>query len=261
MGRWSRRDWQIASIAAALAPVLEKEERSGRSAKGGALPEACSSQTTKRGKAVLEPPPTPERIPLASEKVSWVKPKEYVTYRARQIEHRDQLMQAGSTSTSATTTTASTAATTAATTPAAVTTAGALSPPAPPPVTQFLGTGRHPRAADREETLRVLMRKTKFSGHSNVDTDVADYDDHYLESLFLGRAKSGLIYLGPDERASEHKIRVNLKMGTKNTRIGVPRELKGWMKNHALSRQHDFALNPFRRSCCAPSYVRIARRS
>ena len=30
--------------------------------------------------------------------------------------------------------------------------------------------------------------------------------------------------------ASKHKIRVNLKIGTKNTRIGVPRELEGWMK-------------------------------
>ena len=42
--------------------------------------------------------------------------------------------------------------------------------------------------------------------------------------------KSGIIYLGPDEMASKHKIRVNLKIGTKNTRIGVPRELEGWMK-------------------------------
>ena len=42
------------------------------------------------------------------------------------------------------------------------------------------------------------MRKTKFSGHSNVDTGIADYDDHYLESLFAGRTKSGIIYLGPD---------------------------------------------------------------
>ena len=54
------------------------------------------------------------------------------------------------------------------------------------------------------------MHKTKFSGHSNVDTDIADYDDHYLESLFAGRTKSGIIYLGPDEMASKHKIRVNL---------------------------------------------------
>ena len=30
--------------------------------------------------------------------------------------------------------------------------------------------------------------------------------------------------------ASKHKIRVNLKIGTKNTRIGVPRELEEWMK-------------------------------
>ena len=70
------------------------------------------------------------------------------------------------------------------------------------------------------------MRKTKISGHLIV----ADYDDHYLEFLFVGRAKSGLIYLGPDELASKHKTRVNLKIGTKNTRIGVPRELEGWMK-------------------------------
>ena len=74
------------------------------------------------------------------------------------------------------------------------------------------------------------MRKTKISHHSNVDTDIADYDDHYLESLFAGRMKSGIIYLGPGEMASKHKIRVDLKIGTKNTRIGVPRELEGWMK-------------------------------
>ena len=81
------------------------------------------------------------------------------------------------------------------------------------------------------------MHKTKFSRHSNVDTDIADYDDHYLESLFAGRTKSGIIYLGPDEMASTHKIRVNLKIGTKNTRIGVPRELEGWMKT-TLYRDH-----------------------
>ena len=50
------------------------------------------------------------------------------------------------------------------------------------------------------------MRKTKISSHSTVDEDVADYDDHYLESLFVGRTKSGLIYLSPDELASKHKI-------------------------------------------------------
>ena len=66
------------------------------------------------------------------------------------------------------------------------------------------------------------MHETKFSGHSNVDTDIADYDDHYLESLFAGRTKSGIIYLGPDEMASKHKVRVNLTIGTKNMRIGVP---------------------------------------
>ena len=47
-------DEEIASIAAALKPVLEKEERSGdtgRSVKRGVLPEACSSETTKRGKS------------------------------------------------------------------------------------------------------------------------------------------------------------------------------------------------------------------
>ena len=56
------------------------------------------------------------------------------------------------------------------------------------------------------------MRKTKFSGHSNVDTDIADYDDHYLESLFAGRMKSGFLCLGPDEMASKLTIRVNLKI-------------------------------------------------
>ena len=198
--------------------MLEKEERSGdigRSVKRGALPEACCSQTAKQGKAVLEPPLNPESV----------SPEEHAAYRAH-----DRLTQAGSTSTPATSTVPSAEATTAATTQTAVTIAGTRIPPAPPPATQFLGTGRHPRTTDREETLRVLMRNTKFSGHSNVDTDLADYDDHYLESLFVGHMKSGIIYLGPGEIASKHTIRVNLKLGTKNTRIGVPRELEGWMK-------------------------------
>ena len=131
--------------------------------------------------------------------------------------------------TPATTTTPSTDAKTAATTQTAVTIAGTPIPPASGGATQFWCTGRHPRTTDREETLRVLMRETKFSVHSNVDTHIADYDDHYLESLFAGRTKSGIIYLGPDEMASEHIIRGSLKIGTKNTRIGVPRELR-WMK-------------------------------
>ena len=208
-------DEEIASIAVALKPVLEKEERSGdtsRSVKRGELPEACSSQTSKRGKAVLEPSSNPERV-------TPVKHDEY-------CEH-DHLTQAGSTSTPATVTVPSKESSTAATTQTAVTITRTRKPPAPPPATQFLGTGRHPRIADREEMLRVVVHKTKFSGHSNVDTDIADYDDHYLESLFAGRMKSGIIYLGPDEMASKHKIRVNLKIGTKNTRIGVPRELEG----------------------------------
>ena len=98
------------------------------------------------------------------------------------------------------------------------------------------------------------MRKTKFSGHSNVGTDIADYDDHYLESLFAGRMKSGIIYLGPDKMASKHKILVNLRIGTKDTRIGVPRELEGWMK----TTQH-LAFDPFRGSCCATPSATIAR--
>ena len=87
-------DDEIASIAAALTPVLEKEERSGdmgRSTKRDTLPEARSSGTTKRGKAVLEPPPTSERTPSAPEKATWVKPEEYAAYRARHVEHHKQL--------------------------------------------------------------------------------------------------------------------------------------------------------------------------
>ena len=211
-------DEDIASIAAALKLVLDKEEKSGdsgRSVKSGVLPEACSSQTNKRGKAVLEQSSNPESV----------SPGKHDEYRAH-----DHLTQAGSTSTPATATVQSTESSTAATTQTAVTITRTRKPLAPPPATRFWGTGRHPRTADREETLRVLMRKTEFSGHSNVDTDIADFDDHYLESLFAGRMKSGIICLGPDEMASKHKIRVNLKIGTKNTRIGVPRELKGWMK-------------------------------
>ena len=89
-------DEEIASIAVALKPVLEKEEKSGdsgRSVKRGVLPETCSSQTIKRGKAVLEPSSNPERV-------TPVKHGEYCAH--------DHLTQAGSTSTSATVTVPST---------------------------------------------------------------------------------------------------------------------------------------------------------
>ena len=168
-------DEEIASIAVALKPVLEKKEKSGdsgRSVKRGVLPETCSSQTTKRGKTVLEPSSNPERV-------TPVKHDEYCAH--------DHLTQAGSTSTPATVTVPSTESSTAATTQTAVTITRTRKPSAPPPAT-------------------------------------------HLESLFAGRTKSDVIYLGPDEMASKHKIRVNIKIGTKNTRIGVPRELEGWMK-------------------------------
>ena len=209
-------DEEITSIEVALKPVLEgKSEDSGRSVKRGVLPGACGSQTIKRGLAVLEPSSNPEKVtPLKCDE---------------HCEH-DHLTQAGSTSTLATVTIPSKKSSTAVTTQTAVTITRTRKPPALPPTTQFWSTGQHRRTADREETLRVLMHKTKFSGHSNVDTDIADCDDHYLESLFAGR-KSGIVYLGPDEMASKHKIRVNLKIDSKNTRIGVPCELEGWVKS------------------------------
>ena len=163
-------DEEIASIAVALKPVLEeKSGDSGRSVKRGMLPETCSSQTIKRGKAVLEPSSNPERA-------TPVKHDEYCAH--------DHLTQAGSTSTSATVTVPSTESSTAATTQTAVTITRTRKPPAPPPATQFWGTGQHPRTADREETLRVLMHNTKFSSHSNVDTDIADYDES-LSRVFV----------------------------------------------------------------------------
>ena len=56
-------DEEVASIADALKPVLEeKSGDSGRSVKRGVLPETCSLQTIKRGKAVLEPSSNPERL-------------------------------------------------------------------------------------------------------------------------------------------------------------------------------------------------------
>ena len=154
-------DEEIVSIAVALKPVLEEKfGDSGRSVKRGVLPETCSSQTTKRGKAVLEPSSNPERVT----------PVEHDEYCAH-----DHLTQVGSTSTPATVTVPSKESSTAATTLTAVTITRTRKPPAPPPAIQFWGTGLHPRTTDREETLRVLMRKTKFSGHSNADTDIADY--------------------------------------------------------------------------------------
>ena len=101
-------DEEIASISAALKLVLEKEEKSrdsGRSMKRGVLPEACSSQTIKRGKAVLEPSSNPESV----------SPGKHDEYRAH-----DHLTQAGWTSTPATVTVPSTESS-AATTQTAVT--------------------------------------------------------------------------------------------------------------------------------------------
>ena len=118
-------DEEIVSIAVALKPVLEKEEKSGdsgRSVKRGVLPETCSSQTIKRGKVVLEPSSNPERV-------TPVKHDEYCAH--------DHLTQAGSTSTPATVTVPSTESSTAATTQTAVTTTRTRKPPAPPPATQF----------------------------------------------------------------------------------------------------------------------------
>ena len=149
-------DEEVASIAVALKPVEKKSGDSGRSVKRGVPPETCSLQTIKRGKAVLEPSSNPERV-------TPVKHDEYCAH--------DHLTQARSTSTPATMMVPSTESSTVATTQTAVTITRTRKPPAPPPATQFLGTGQHPRTADREETLRVLMRKSKFSGHSNVDTD------------------------------------------------------------------------------------------
>ena len=141
-------------FAVALKPVLEeKSGDSGRSVKRGVLPETCSSQTIKRGKAVLEPSSNPERVT----------PGKHDEYCAH-----DQLTQAGSTSTPATMTVPSTESSSAASTQTAVTITRTRKPPAPPAAAQFWGTGRHPRTTDREETLRVLMHKTKNSGHSNV---------------------------------------------------------------------------------------------
>ena len=123
-------DEEIASIAVALKLVLEeKSGDSGRSMKRGVLPEACSSQTIKRGKAALEPSSNPERVTLV----------EHDAYRAH-----DHLTQAGSTSTPTTVTVPSTQSSTAATTQTAVTITGTRKPPAPQPATQFWGTGRHP---------------------------------------------------------------------------------------------------------------------
>ena len=83
-------DEEIASIAFALKPVLEeKSGDSGRSVKRGVLPETCSSQTSKRGKAVLEPSSKPERVT----------PGKHDEYCAH-----DHLTRAGSTSTPATVT-------------------------------------------------------------------------------------------------------------------------------------------------------------
>ena len=120
-------DEEIASIAAALKPVLEKEGKSGdsgRSVKRGVLPEACSSQTIKRGKAVLEPTSNPESV----------SPGRHDEYRAH--EH---LTRAGSTSTPATVTVPSTESSTAAPTQTAATITRTRKPPASPPATQFLG--------------------------------------------------------------------------------------------------------------------------
>ena len=139
-------DEEIASIAVALKPVLEeKSGDSGRSVKRGVLPGACRSQTTKRGKAVLEPSSNPESV----------SPGKHDGYCAH-----DHLTQVGSTSTPTTVTVPSTQSSTAATTQTAVTIT--RTPLAPPLATQFRDTVRQRRTTDREETLLELMRKTNF---------------------------------------------------------------------------------------------------
>ena len=119
-------DEEVASIAVALKPVLEeKSGYSGRSVKRGVLlPETCSLQTIKRGKAVLEPSSNPERV-------TPVKHDEYCAH--------DHLTQAGSTSTPTTVTVPSTQSSTVATTQTAVTITRTRKPPAPPSATQFFG--------------------------------------------------------------------------------------------------------------------------
>ena len=120
-------DEEIASIAVALKPVLEKEEKSGdsgRSVKRGVLPEICISLTIKRGKAVLEPSSNPERV-------TPVKHDEYCPH--------DHSTQAGSTSTPATVMVPSTESSTAATTQTAVTITRTRKPPAPPPASPVFG--------------------------------------------------------------------------------------------------------------------------
>ena len=143
-------DEEIASIAAALKPLLEKEEKSGdpgRSVKRGVLPETCSSRTIKRGKAVLAPSSNHERVT----------PGKHDVYCAH-----DHLTHAGSTSTStrATVTVPSTESSTAATTQTAVTITRTRKPPAPPPATQFFGywtasassrSGRNAACADAQD--------------------------------------------------------------------------------------------------------------
>ena len=75
-------DEEIASLAVALKPVLEEKSGvSGRAVKRSALPETCSSQTIKRGKAVLEPSSNSERVT----------PVKHDEYRAhQQLLHRQR---------------------------------------------------------------------------------------------------------------------------------------------------------------------------
>ena len=78
-------DDEIASVAAALSPVLEKEGK-------GPVTSAVSQSVVRcqrhaaRGRP-SEGKPTAERTPLPPEKVTWVKPEEYAAYRTRQFEH------------------------------------------------------------------------------------------------------------------------------------------------------------------------------
>ena len=156
-------DEEVANIAVALKPVFEEVWRLWPIRETWGLPETSSSQTIKRGKSGLGPSSNPERA-------TPMKHDEYCAH--------DHLTHAGSTSTPATVTVPSTESSTTTSTQTVVTFLRTRKPPALPPATQFLSTGQHPRTTNREETLRVLMHETKCSANSNMDTNVADYDDH-----------------------------------------------------------------------------------
>ena len=71
--------------------------------------------------------------------------------------------------------------------------------------------------AEVMETNNNIIKNTLVSGQDHIDADAGDFSDEFYSSLFDGRKKSGIIYIGKEDLASSLKIRANVKTKTADT--------------------------------------------